>query len=85
MEEKLYEVNDIYLNAYLLSDNIKTEKVDIVKSDGRNKVTFYYADNKELRASVKDYRENDFLKKYIDNYLFTKREITRVLRGAKSE
>lgn len=82
---ELYEVLDIYLNAYLMSDNFECKKVEVINTEGRRKVAFYYLDDKNLRASVKDYRENDYLKKYISNYLATKRQITKALRGAKHE
>lgn len=84
MEEKLIKVDDIYLNAYLLSDKFVTKKVEVIKEGGRNKVAFYYSDSKETRATIKDYSENDWLKKYISNYLLTKTEITNTLRGDKN-
>lgn len=81
---ELYQVTDIYLNAYLLADNFECKKVEVIKESGRDKVAFCYLDNKELRAAIVDYRENDWLKKYIDRYLLTKREITRALRSHRN-
>lgn len=76
----MYKCSDIYLNAYLLTRNFKYADVEIEHQTNRRTVYFVYEDSEELRKAMQDYKENDFLDKYISNYLLTKREITKSLK-----
>lgn len=80
MENK-YEVTDIYLNAYLLSDNFKYIDIKILEETNRKIVIFCYEKTDKLEQAVQDYKNNEFIHMYVKRYLATKRAITKALRN----
>ena len=74
MENKLYFVTSIYLNAFLLSKDfevIKTAKLD----SGR--VALFYLDSDELHETIAEYKVNVEIKSFV-NKLHDVRDMIRV-------
>jgi hypothetical protein len=81
MENKLVRVSDVYLNAYLRAENYSCVDVTVERIDGRRTVIFLYNYSKDLENAIQNFRDSDFMRGFIREYLYTKRQITKALQS----
>ena len=79
MENKV-RVSDVYLNAYLRSGGYSSIDYEVARVDGRRTVTFIYEDTDgSMDKAIGQFRDSQFMRDFIREYLYTKRAITKAL------
>lgn len=73
-------VSDIYLKAYLEASGVDCEEVEVSNSNGKRTINWVYKDSELARVTIKSYREDDFIKEFVSEYLFAKTQITAALK-----
>lgn len=73
-------VSDVYLNAYLRAGGYSSVDYEIARVDGRRIVTFIYEDTDgSMDEAIKQFKDSQFMRDFIREYLYTKRAITKAL------
>lgn len=78
MENKV-RVSDVYLNAYLRSGGYSSIDYEVARVDGRRTVTFIYEDDGSMDKAIEQFKDSQFMRDFIREYLYTKRAITKAL------
>lgn len=82
-KSKVWGVADVSLIAYLMSDDFKVVEAKRVERFGKTRVEFFFDNTEELHLAIKDFKENDYLKKYNTNLKEVKQKIFEVNKGDK--
>lgn len=77
----MIKVTDVYLNGWLRAKGFKGVSNEVELVDGRKRVTFLYDEDPELEVAIKEFREDEFTRRFITEYLYSKRMITEALYG----
>ena len=73
-------VSDVYLNAYLRAGGYSSIDYEITRVDGRRIVTFIYEDTDgSMDEAIERFKDSQFMRDFIREYLYTKRAITKAL------
>lgn len=81
MEKKTIRVSDVYLNAYLRTGHYSSTGVSVERIDGRRTVVFLYEESEDLENAIQNFRDSDFMRGFIREYLYSKRQITQALQN----
>ena len=86
MENKeFWNVGNVGLVAYLLTDGFKYEEIKVSEYNGRSRVDFVFNNNNELHLAIKDFKENEFLQKYYNNIQFVRDKVYKAKKGVANE
>lgn len=80
MNKAIIKVSDLYLKAYLETRGFTTEDIQVDSINGKKTIHWVYIANEQVEEAIEEFREDEFLKSYITEYLRSKREITEALR-----
>lgn len=75
----MIKITDIYLNGWLRASGFTGKSVEVEVVDGRNRVTFLYEGSPQLESAIQEFRDDDFTRRFISEYLYSKRLITEAL------
>lgn len=76
----MVRVSDVYLNGYLRAGGYKSKSVVVETIDGRKTVIFLYEDDGEINDVIQHFRDSQFMRDFVREYLFSKRQITEALK-----
>ena len=79
--DKTIRVSNIYLKAYLEVSGVNCEGVEVSSVNGKRTVDWVYEDNELARVTIANYREDDFIREFVSEYLFAKTQITSALKS----
>lgn len=75
------KITDVYLNGFLRAKGFTEKSVDVEMIDGRKRVGFLYERDSRLDAAIEEFREDELMRRFITEYLYSKRQITQALQG----
>mgnify|MGYP000989617734 CR=1 FL=1 len=75
------KITDVYLNGFVRAKGFKEKSIDVEEIDGRKRVTFLYDRDAQLDATIEEFREDELMRRFITEYLYTKKQITQTLQG----
>lgn len=78
--DKTIMVSDIYLKAFLAASGVDCEDIEVSSVNGKRTINWVYEDSELARATIVNYREDDFTREFVTEYLFAKTQITAALK-----
>ena len=79
MEKNLIRITDIYLKAFVEAHGYKIDDAKVELIDGRRTVIFLYEESPALNELIQEFRDSQFMRAFIREYLKAKRDITTLL------